>query len=120
MSLRGAKCPNCGTKLDDPRIIRYDSSFRCTNCATELRIPRYYVVIGAWASLAITIALCFGMGLHNGTFILGMLIFFFPTMFSISILQRHLFPPRLELGTDAVSILPKGRSPSSDEKAGGE
>ena len=102
---RTIQCPSCGTSLNKLTVVRYDSPFRCTNCGIELQVPRRYLLIGGWLSVAITFILCLGMGLRNVTFLLGMLILFFPAMFTIGILQRRLFPPRLVIFRDPTSIL---------------
>src|SRR5215472_15616540 len=94
---RTIRCPKCATALDPLTEVRYTSSFRCTNCSAELQVPRYYLHTVFWLAFAAAVLVCLGIGLRDGTFVLGLLTFLFPAMFSIGILQRRFFPPKLSI-----------------------
>jgi hypothetical protein len=99
-----SKCPNCGKILDGVKVVRYTSSFPCPFCKTELRVPKYYVMLGGWISLGISITLSLALGFRGASLILAICVFALPSMFSFSFFQRKLFPPRLAL--ERIEILP--------------
>lgn len=53
------------------------------------------VGIGVVLSFGTSFILCTSLGLHGLGFFVGFIIFVLPSMFSISILQRKISPPRL-------------------------
>ena len=92
--------------LDGVTVVRYGQSFRCTACKTELAVPKYYLYLGGWASMALAVLLCVAIGVENLLGLtVGLLVFLLPAFFSISILQRKLWPPKLVRYRDPNSIL---------------
>ena len=102
---RSPRCPSCGVNLDDLAIVRYDQSFRCPNCKSNLKVPRSYLLAGYWLAFVLSLALSFAIGLRSVSLILGMLVFLIPSMFTVSILQRRIFPPKLVVERQTDSIL---------------
>jgi hypothetical protein len=92
---KGTLCPNCGTDLTRPPVIRYGTPFRCLNCNTLLEVPTSYNMVCGWLSAIIAAGLCLAAGLRNLSLIAGFLVALLPVMFSVSFFQRHLFPPKL-------------------------
>src|SRR6516165_224308 len=89
-----SQCPKCGSLLDDVRVVRYGQPFRCPACQTELVVPKSYLFVGFWISMALALSLSFAIGLKGIGLLLGLLGFLFPTMFSVGILLRKLWPPK--------------------------
>jgi hypothetical protein len=94
-SKKGSLCPNCQSVLDGVKIISYRTPFRCPECNALLEVPRRYLMVAFWLSVIITVWLCYSAGLRDFALIVGCAVAFFPIMFSIAFLQRHLFPPKL-------------------------
>ena len=98
-------CPNCGEVLDGVTVVRYGQPFRCTACKTELVVPRLWPLIGFWIGLTLTVLLCVALGLTNlPSFVVGLLVFLLPALFSVGILQRKLWPPKLVIYRDPNSL----------------
>jgi hypothetical protein len=96
VSNRGnSKCPKCGDLLDGVSVIRYDSSFACPNCMTELRVPGYHKLIMYGISVGISYFLCTSLGFRREGFLVGFIVFVVPSLFTVSILQRKISPPKL-------------------------
>ena len=90
-----SKCPKCGNLLDGVSAVRYDGPFACPFCKIELNVPYDYKFIGVVLSFGTSFILCASLGLHGLGFFVGFMIFVLPSMFSISILQRKISPPKL-------------------------
>ena len=103
-NLGNSKCPKCGNYLDGVRVVSYTQSFPCSFCKTELEVPRYYRVVGAWVSFGVSFLLSLSIGLHGLGLLLGFIVFLFPSMFSIGILQRKLTPPKLVVCINESSL----------------
>jgi hypothetical protein len=78
-------------------VIRYNGPFSCPSCGFALQVPQYYLYIGFYPGLATDLALCLAMHLERLGFVLGFIIFFFPSLFSVGILQRKLVPQKLHV-----------------------
>jgi hypothetical protein len=99
-------CPKCGEVLDGVTVVRYGQSFRCTACKSELVVPRLYLHVGFWIGLTLAVLLCIAMGLTKLLgFVVGLLVFLLPALFSVGILQRKLWPPKLVIYRDPNSLL---------------
>jgi hypothetical protein len=98
-------CPNCHAKLDDVKVVRYDGPFRCPACDTQIYVPRTYLLVIFWISAVITVIICLSLPLTGVGFIFGMLVVLFPTMFSVALVVRNLYPPKLAVHRDPNSIL---------------
>lgn len=82
--------------MDGATIVRYGQPFRCTACKTELVVPRLWVQVGFGIGLTLAVLLCVALGLTSwARFVVGLLVFLLPALFSVGILQRILWPPKL-------------------------
>jgi len=88
-------CPKCGSILDGARVVRFDGPFACPFCKMELHIPGYYKALMLGLSFGASIIICTSIGLSWPGFLVGYVVFFFPSLFTISILQRKISPPKL-------------------------
>jgi hypothetical protein len=106
-STRGnSLCPNCGELLDGVTVVRYGQPFRCTACKAELAVPKFYLCVGFLIGMTLSVLLCLAMGLTRlPSLVLGLLVFLLPALFSVGILQRKLWPPKLVIYRDPNSIL---------------
>jgi len=87
-------------------MVRYGQPFRCTACKAELVVPRLYLQVGALIGITLAVLLCVAMHLTSLLgFVVGLLVFLLPAFFSVSILQRKLWPPKLVIYRDPNSIL---------------
>jgi len=87
-------------------VVRYGQPFRCTACKTELVVPRYYLYLMGWIGMTLAVLLCVAIGVKNLLgFTVGLLVFLLPAFFSVSILLRKLWPPKLVRFRDPNSIL---------------
>jgi hypothetical protein len=98
-----SKCPKCGNLLDGVSVVRYDGPFACPFCKMELHVPGYYKAIMLAISIGASFILCTSIGLRWPGFIVGYFIFLFPAIFSVSILQRKISPPKLVACADDPS-----------------
>jgi hypothetical protein len=99
-----SNCPKCGSSLDGVHVIRYGQPFRCANCKTELQVPRYYLWVGGLIGFGISLFLCISLELRGAGLAVGWLVFLFPSLFTVGILQRMLSPPRLVVYRDENSL----------------
>ena len=90
-----SKCPKCGNLLDGVSVVRYDSPFACPFCKVELHVPGYYKAIMFAISIGASAFLCISIGLRWPAFLVGYIIFLFPSIFTVGILQRKISPPTL-------------------------
>ena len=90
-----SKCPACGNLVDGVSEVRYDSSFACPICKTELKVPTYYKFAMVGISVGISYFLCDSLGFHKEAFLVGFIVFVLPSLFTVSILQRKISPPKL-------------------------
>jgi hypothetical protein len=90
-----SKCPKCAELLDGVSVVRYDGPFACPFCKMELRVPGYYKLIGVGISVGVSLLLCNSIGLRGPGLLVGFIIFVVPSMFTVSILQRKMSPPKL-------------------------
>jgi hypothetical protein len=90
-----SSCPKCGNLLDGSTVVRYDGPFACPFCKMELRVPGYYKGLMIGASFVASSIICSLTGLSWPGFLVGYVVFFFPSLFTISILQRKMSPPKL-------------------------
>jgi hypothetical protein len=87
-------------------VVRYGLPFTCTACKAELVVPKFYLYVGFLIGMTLAVLLCLAMGLTRlPSFILGLLVFLLPALFSVGILQRKLWPPKLVIYRDPNSIL---------------
>src|SRR6266852_7966363 len=106
-STRGnSLCPKCGEVLDGVAVVRYGQPFRCTACRTELAVPRLWLHLCFWIGLTLAVLLCVAMGLTSlWGFLVGLLVFLLPALFSVGILLRKLWPPKMVIYRDPNSLL---------------
>ena len=106
-STRGnSVCPKCGEVLDGVTVVHYGQPFRCTACKTELVVPRIYSYVVFWIAMTLAVLLCFAMGLTGlPSFILGLLVFLLPALFSVGIIMRKVWPPKPAVYRDPNSII---------------
>src|SRR5689334_802297 len=90
-----SNCPECGNLLDGVSVVRYDSPFACPFCKMELRVPGYYKFITVAISAGVSYFLCISLGFRGKAFLIAFVIFVLPSLFSVSILQRKMSPPKL-------------------------
>jgi hypothetical protein len=99
-------CPKCGKVLDGRTVVQYGQPFRCTACKTELVVPRLWLYVAFWIGLTLAVLLCVAMGLKSLVgFVVGLLVFLLPALFSVGILLRKLWPPKLAIYRDPKSLL---------------
>jgi hypothetical protein len=95
MSLgRNPTCPYCRGTIE-LKTVHYRDPFRCPNCHIEVQVSKIYSQIGFWVSAVVSAALCWSLHLRDGGFLLGFLVFLFPAMFSVGIVLRRVYPPKL-------------------------
>ena len=105
-STRGnSLCPRCGAVLDGVTVVRYGQPFRCPDCQTALLVPKFWLLVGFGVSIALALSLCLAIGLRGMSILLGLLAFLLPAMFSVGILLRKLWPPKLVVYQDPNSLL---------------
>jgi hypothetical protein len=99
-------CPSCGEVLDGVTVVRYGQPFRCTACKAELAVPKSYLRVGFLIGMTLAVLLCVAMGLTSlWGFLVALLVFLLPALFSVGILQRKLWPPKLLTYRDPNSLL---------------
>jgi hypothetical protein len=74
------KCPFCGGLMPNDQY-RSRGPWTCPACMRDLRIPRWYLRLLSWSSLAITFAFCFLLGLRGIRFFVALLIGSIPMYF---------------------------------------
>jgi len=88
-------CPVCRSVLDGVGVVRYDGPFICPNCKKELRVPGYYKLTMGVVSFGVSLILCSSIGLRGVGFVVGVVVFLLPALFSVAISQRKISPPKL-------------------------
>jgi hypothetical protein len=68
-------------------------------------VPKVYLLLVFWVGALLALSLCLAMRLRGVGVLLGLLIFLLPGMFSVGILLRRLWPPKLVIYRDPNSIL---------------
>jgi hypothetical protein len=86
--------PYCHAVIDI-KVVKFTAPFRCPSCQGEVEVSKIYSSVGFWVSAAISAIICRSLHLSSGSFLLAFLVFLFPTMFSVSIIQRWIYPPKL-------------------------
>jgi len=81
--------------LDGAGVVRYDGPFACPFCRMELRVPGYYKFIMNGISACASLMICISLGLRGPGFLVAFFVFVFPSIFTVSILQRKMWPPKL-------------------------
>ena len=71
----------------------------------RLVVPRYYLLVGFWISMSLALSVCLAIGLRGMGVLLGLLFFLLPAVFSVGILLRKVWPPKLVVCRDPNSIL---------------
>ena len=98
-----SNCPECGNLLDGVSVVRYDGPFPCPFCKMGLRVPEYYKWITIGTSGGASYFLCSSLGFRGGALLVAFIIFVIPSLFTFSILQRKISPPKLVACADDPS-----------------
>src|SRR3989442_11145895 len=86
------KCPSCKNSLQFTQL-RYRDSFPCPSCNQLLYIPHAYTVARTWATLLISAAGLYFIGLRGYSLVLGAILAWVPALFLDATVGRILFPP---------------------------
>jgi hypothetical protein len=86
------RCPRCNNKLLYTQVD-YRGSFPCPSCNQLLYIPQAYTVARAWATLLISAAGLYFVGLRGYSLLLGAILAWVPALFLDAFVGRTLVPP---------------------------
>lgn len=90
------KCPLCGER--QPLTgIRFGPIFSCAACGTGLRVPYTYSRNAGTLTLAISAVTMFMAGARSWWLPLLTAAAFVPIVMVLSVFQRYVFPPTLEV-----------------------
>jgi len=88
------KCPYCGAAITN-KYIAWES-LTCQSCNRELVISSWYLKLGAWGGIVVTVLFCVLLGLQGLRLMIASVVLYFPITLLWSLALKRLFPPRLE------------------------
>ncbi len=96
------RCPRCNNSLRYTQL-RYRDSFACPSCNQFLYIPHAYTVARAWATLLISAAGLYLVGLQGYSLLLAAILAWVPALFLDATVGRILFPPIIRADKNITS-----------------
>ena len=96
------RCPRCNKRLRYTQV-RYRDSFLCPSCNQLLYIPQAYTLARGWATLLISVAGLYFIGLRGYFLLLGAILAWVPAVCLDAIVGRALFPPIIRIDKGMTS-----------------
>src|SRR5258708_30891543 len=96
------RCPRCNNRLLYTQVD-YRGSFPCPSCNQLLYIPPAYTLARGWATLLISAAGLYFIGLRGYSLVLGAILTCVPALFLDATLGRALFPPFIRIDKSITS-----------------
>jgi hypothetical protein len=102
--MSGMACPLCGTKKTW-MTARFGHAFACVSCGEMLRIPDFYTKRILLVSFGVSLVPLLIYGERWFALIGLAALIFLPISLIVGTLMRHLWPPELQLDSDATGEL---------------
>src|SRR5260370_17950155 len=96
------RCPRCNNRLLYTQVD-YRGSFPCPSCNQLLYIPQAYTLARGWATLLISAAGLYFIGLRGYSLVLGAILAWGPELFLDAFVGRTLIPPIVRVDPDITS-----------------
>ncbi len=96
------RCPRCNSRLLYTQVD-YRGSFPCPSCNQLLYIPHAYTVARTWATLLISAAGLYFVGLRGYSLVLGAILAWVPALFLDAFVGRTLVPPIIRVDKGITS-----------------
>jgi len=96
------RCPRCNNRLLYTQV-RYRDSFPCPSCNQLLYIPQAYTLARTWATLLISAAGLYFVGLRGYSLLLGAILAWVPALFLDAFVGRTLVPPIIRIDKGITS-----------------
>jgi hypothetical protein len=95
LSMPTLECPQCGTKIRR-EDFKGKSPWTCPKCAQRLRLSRTYARINGFATLALSMALCYVIGLHGLLLFVAGFVMWVPISLVVTVPFAWITRPSLE------------------------
>src|SRR4030081_199918 len=96
------RCPRCDNSLRYQQV-RYRGSFPCPSSNQLLYIPPAYTLARGWATLLISAAGLYFIGLRGYSLVLGAILAWVPALFLDPFVGRKLVPPIIRVDKGITS-----------------
>jgi FPG/IleRS zinc finger protein len=95
LSMPPLECPQCGAKIGRERF-KGRAPWTCPKCAQRLRLSRTYARMNGFATLALSMALCYVIGLHGLLLFLAGFVMWIPISLIVTVPFAWVIRPSLE------------------------